>query len=154
MLDQNHSLIPSVHNLSYDVYFFGSNLPASQALEFDLNQFFDGLGFVWGHECRIAGGNEWDVWDPVAAQWIPTGVPCYPNNNAWNHLTLEVERTSGNQLLYKSITLNGVTNTLNIYHNPASYPGWYGITVNYQMDGNNVQTPYSIYLDKLSFTYE
>jgi hypothetical protein len=154
MLDQDHSLVPSVHNLSYDVYFYGTNLGASQALEFDLNQFFDGMGFVWGHECRIAGGNEWDIWDPVSAHWIPTGIACFPNNKAWNHLTLQVERTSDNQLLYKSITLNGVTNNLNIYHSPASYPGWYGITANYQMDGNNVQSPYSIYLDQLTFTYE
>jgi hypothetical protein len=28
------------------------------------------------------------------------------------------------------------------------------VTINYQMDGNNEQTPYSVYLDNLSFTYE
>jgi len=21
------------------------------------------MGFIWGHECRIASGNEWDVFD-------------------------------------------------------------------------------------------
>jgi len=154
MLDQNHTLVPSVHNFSYDVYFYSSNLPASQAVEFDLNQFFDGMGFIWGHECRIAGGNEWDIWDNVNARWVPTGVPCYPTNNAWNHLTIQVERTGSNQLLYKSITLNGVTNNLNQYYNPGLAPGWYGITVNYQMDGNNTQTPYSVYLDRLTFAYQ
>jgi len=154
LLDQNHAIVPSVHNFTYDVYFYGSNLGASQALEFDLNQFFDGVGFIWGHECRIAGGNGWDIWDNVNAHWVQTGIPCYPNNNAWNHLTIHVQRTSNNQLLYQSITLNGVTNVLNRTYSPGSAPGWYGITVNYQMDGNSVQSPYTVYLDKLSILYQ
>ena len=152
--DSNHTIVPNVHQFIYDVYFFGSNLPASQALEFDLNQFFGGMGFIWGHECRIAGGHEWDVWDNIGQNWVPTGIKCYPNNNAWNHLTLQVERTSNNQLWYKSITLNGVTNKLNWYYSPKPTANWYGITVNYQMDGNSNQTPYSIYLDQLTFSYQ
>jgi hypothetical protein len=30
---------------------------------------------------------------------------------------------------------------------------WYGVTINYQQDGNKKQTPYSIWLDKLNFSY-
>ncbi len=151
--DSNHSIVPTLHNFTYDVYFWGSNLGVAQALEFDLNQFFDNMGFIWGHECRVAGGNEWDIWDNVSQHWVPTGVSCYPVNNAWNHLTLEVERTSNNELLYKSITLNGKTANLNQYYKAGSAPGWYGVTVNYQQDGNSKQTPFSVYLDKLTFTY-
>lgn len=152
--DTGHTLVPTYHSFTYDVDFYTSSLPVSQALEFDINQFFNNLGFTWGHECRIAGGNEWDIWDNVTQHWVPTGISCYPNNNAWNHLTIQVQRTSDNQLLYQSITLNGVTSTLNQYSNPGSTPGWYGITVNYQMDGNYQQTPYAVYLDNLTFTYE
>jgi hypothetical protein len=152
--DTNHTLVPSLHDFTYDVYFYGSNLGASQALEFDINQFFDGMGFTWGHECRIAGGNEWDVWDNVKMKWTPTGISCYPLENAWNHLTVQVERTSSNQLLYQSITFNGVTHTLNWTYAPFSAPGWYGITINYQMDGNYEQSAYDVYLDKLNFTYQ
>jgi hypothetical protein len=154
MPDKNHSLVPTFHNFTYDVYFFTSNLGASQALEFDLNQFFGGMGFIWGHECRVAGGNEWDIWDNVNAKWVPTGISCYPNNNAWNHLTIQVQRTSDNQLLYQSITLNGKTSTLNQYYSPGKAPGWYGVTVNYQMDGDNQQTPYTVFLDQLTFSYD
>ena len=152
--DTNHTLVPSLHDFTYDVCFYGSNLGASQALEFDINQFFDGMGFTWGHECRIAGGNEWDVWDNVKMKWTPTGISCYPLENAWNHLTVQVERTSSNQLLYQSITFNGVTHTLNWTYAPFSAPGWYGITINYQMDGNYEQSAYDVYLDKLNFTYQ
>ena len=152
--DTHHTLVPAYHTFTYDVDFYTASLPVSQALEFDINQFFNNLGFTWGHECRIAGGHEWDIWDNVTQHWVPTGIACYPNNNSWNHLTIQVQRTSDNQLLYQSITLNGVTSTLNQYSNPGSTPGWYGITVNYQMDGNYQQVPYTVYLDNFTFTYE
>ena len=79
--DTKKTLIPTLHNFIYDVYFFGNNVPASQALEFDINQFVNGKSFIWGHECRIAGGHEWDVWNSNAQRWVPTGVPCNPINN-------------------------------------------------------------------------
>jgi hypothetical protein len=154
MLDPNHTLVPTLHNFTYDVYFWGDDLSLSQAVEFDINQFFDNMGFIWGHECRIAGGNEWDVWDNVNAQWVPTGIACHPNSNAWNHVTIQVQRTSSNQLLFQTITLNGVTGYVNQYYNPGSAVGWYGVTINYQEDGNSSQSPYSVYLDQLTFTYD
>jgi hypothetical protein len=154
MPDTNHDQVNTYYNFTYDVYFYGSNLGLAQALEFDVNQFFDSMGFIWGHECRIASGNEWDVWDDASSKWIPTGIGCYPNDNAWNHLTIQVQRTSSNQLVYQSITLNGVTNTLNWTYGHGSAPSsWWGITINYQMDGNDVQSPYTVYLDDLTFTY-
>jgi len=152
--DSNHTLVPTLHTFTYDVYFYGSNLSASQALEFDINQFFNNQGYTWGHECRIGGGNEWDVWNNVAETWVPTGIPCNPLENAWNHLTIVVQRTSSNQLNYQSITLNGVTHTLNWTYAPWSAPGWYGVVINYQQDGNYKQSPYTVYVDKLNFTYE
>jgi len=150
--DNNQTLVPSLHNFVYDVYFYGTNLNASQALEFDLNQFTNGLSFIWGHECRVAGGNEWDIWDNQAGHWVPTGIPCYPKSNDWNHLVIQVQRTADNQLLYQSITLNGQQYNLNAYYAPTS-TSWYGITINYQQDGNNVQTPYQVTLDNLNFRY-
>ena len=150
--DKNKTLIPSLHNFTYDVYFFGNNIASSQALEFDINQFVGGKSFIWGHECRIAGGHEWDVWDNVARHWHPTGIPCNPHNNAWNHLIIQVQRNSRNQLVFQSITLNGVKSQPNFVSSPTG-TNWYGVTINYQQDGNKKQTPYSIWLDKLNFSY-
>ena len=154
MPDGNQTMVPSLHNFTYDVYFYGDNFGPSQALEFDINQFFGNMGFIFGHECRIASGNEWDVWDNQNARWTPTGIPCYPNSNSWNHLTIQVQRTSNNDLVYQSITLNGSTHTLNWTFPHGSSPGWYGLTINYQMDGNSKQDSYNVYLDNLTFTYE
>jgi hypothetical protein len=153
--DSGGTVVPNVHDFTYDVYFWGDNLGLSEALEFDINQFFGGMGFIFGHECRIASGNEWDVWDNQNAHWVHTGVPCHPNSNAWNHVTLKMQRTSDNHLTYQSITLNGQTATLNWSFEHGSAPGsWYGVTLNYQMDGNVRQDSYKIYLDNLNISYQ
>ncbi|HET8826721.1 MAG TPA: hypothetical protein VFM77_16390, partial [Terriglobales bacterium] len=152
--DYSNTLTKGARNFIYDVYFYASNIGYSQALEFDINQFLGsagGKGYIWGHECRIAGGHEWDTYDNVHKKWVATGVPCNPKNNAWNHLVIQVARTSGGNLLFKSITLNGVTHTLNIYRAPGT-TGWNGITINYQQDGDSSMHAYSIYLDKVNFT--
>ena len=115
MPDYNHTIVPNLHNFTYDVYFYVEDPSVSQALEFDINQFVGGYSYIWGHECRIAGGNEWDIWDNPGQKWHPTGIACNPIPNAWNHLVLQAQRTSDNHLLFQSITLNGVTSTLNYY---------------------------------------
>ena len=89
MPDSNHTLVPTLSAFTYDVYFYSGQINNAQALEFDINQFFNGMGFTWGHECRVAGGNEWDYWDNGSAKWVPTGIPCYPLTNQWNHLILQ-----------------------------------------------------------------
>jgi len=154
MPDGNQTLVPTLHNFTYDVDFYGDNFGLAQALEFDVNQFFNGMGFIWGHECRIASGNEWDVWDNQNKRWTPTGVPCHPNNNSWNHVTIKVQRTSDDHLVYQSITMNGQTSNLNWTFGHGSAPGWYGVTINYQMDGNYRQDAYKVYLDNLTFSYQ
>ena len=150
--DTNHSIVPTIHNFTYDVYFYATDVESSQALEFDINQFVNGQSFIWGHECRIAGGHEWDIWDNPGQKWHATGIACNPVNNSWNHLVIQAQRTSDNHLLFKSITLNGQTANLNYYESPTPTT-WYGITINYQQDGNYKQQPYSIWLDRLNFSY-
>jgi major membrane immunogen (membrane-anchored lipoprotein) len=152
MPDTSKTIVPNLHNFTYDVYFWVDDASVSQALEFDINQFVSGNSYIWGHECRIAGGNEWDIWDNPGKKWHATGIACKPVSNSWNHLVLQVQRTSDNHLLFQSITLNGVTSTLNYYESPTPST-WYGVTINYQQDGNYAQTPYSVWLDNLNFSY-
>jgi hypothetical protein len=149
--DFGKTLAPSLHDFTYDVYFWVGNVNDSQALEFDINQFVNGKSFIWGHECRIDGGHQWDTWNNSQQKWVPSGISCNPVSNSWNHLTINVQRTSDNHLLFHTITLNGKTATLNRYDTPTS-TNWYGITVNYQMDSDYYKTPYSVYLDKFTFT--
>jgi hypothetical protein len=152
--DRDQALLPTLHNFTYDAWFFVSDAAVTQALEFDVNMFMNTVGMTWGTECRIEGGNEWDTWDNAAAKWVPSGAACNPINGGWNHVTINVQREADNTLLYESITLNGKTSILNKTSAPFSVPAdWYGITVNYQMDGDHKQNAYTAYLDKFSFTY-
>src|SRR5258708_27642898 len=73
MPDYKHTLIPTLHNFTYDVWFYLSNNTAAQALEFDINQFVNGQSFIWGHECRVAGGHQWDTWNNAGQFLVPSG---------------------------------------------------------------------------------
>jgi len=153
--DSGHTLLPTLHNFTYDAYFYPTNIGVTQTLEFDISMYFNGLGLIWGNQCNLEGGNQWDIWDNVNSRWVPTGVACYPVNNSWNHVTIQVQRESDNSLLFQSITLNGMTSNINQRYAPGSAPsGWWGITANYQMDGNYNQSANTTYLDNFSFTYQ
>ena len=152
--DSGHTLLPTIHNFTYDAYFYPTNLGVTQVLEFDINMYFNGLGLIWGHQCNILGGHQWDIWDNVGHKWVSSGAACNPINNAWNHLTIHAQRESDNSLLFQSITLNGVTSNINRTYPPGSAPGsWWGVTVNFQMDGDVNQSAYTTFLDNFTLSY-
>ena len=152
--DTGRTLIPNLHNFVYDAEVYITNYPVTQDLEFDINMYLNGVGMEWGTECNHLADGVWDIWNNVEAKWIPTSAPCLLNNNAWNHVVVQVQRESNNDLLYQTITVNGTTYTINQTVAPFSVPGgWYGMTVNYQMDGNFRQSANTTYLDNFKFTY-
>lgn len=151
--DTGHTLMPNLHNFVYDAWFYVPDITVAQSLEFDINMYLDSVGMEWGTQCDHLGTGDWDIWNNVEGKWISTGNPC-KMQNGWNHVTLQVQRESNNDLLYKTIALNGVTYNINTTVAPFSVPSsWYGMTVNYQMDGNYKQTAYTTYLDKFNVTY-
>jgi hypothetical protein len=152
--DTGHTLLPSLHNFTYDAYFYVTNASVTQVLEFDINMYMNGVGMIWGNQCNNLGGKVWDIWDNVNAKWDSTGVACNLINNSWNHVTIQAQRLSGNTLLYQSITLNGSTANINRTYAPFSVPAsWWGVTLNYQMDGNYTMAANTTYLDNFNFTY-
>lgn len=154
MPDLARTQVPSLHDFTYDADFYMTDGPHTEAMEFDINWFMHSVGITWGTECRVAGGNEWDIWDNVNAHWVPTGIACNPVTNGWNHVTVDAQRGANNEVIYKSITLNGKTSVLNKTYPPFSVPyNWYGVTVNYQMDGDRHQTAISSYVDNLNLNY-
>ena len=151
--DANHKLLPTLHNFVYDSDFYVTDASITQVLEFDINMYMNGLGMVWGNQCNYLGSKQWDIWDNANAKWVPAGVPC-KFVNGWNHVTIQVERESDNTLLYQSITLNGTTYTLNETSPPGSVDyKWWGVTANYQMDGNYKQSANSTFLDNFTLRY-
>ncbi len=151
--DADHAILPAVHNFTYDADFYVTNAAITQVLEFDISMYMNGVGMIWGHQCNYLGDGDWDLWDNVNSKWVSAGVPC-KFANGWNHVTIQVQRKSDNTLLYQTITLNGTTYTLNRTYAPATVnAGWWGVTANYQMDGNSTQAANTTYLDNFSVTY-
>ncbi len=153
-------VVSNTRHFVYDTYFYVKSLSTMQGIEFDINQFFNGKQFTWGHECRAnLSGNEWDVWQASGTTagkgyWRPTGIACYPKANAWNHVRLTVERTTSNMLHFVSIEFNGKVSYVNKYYAPGPIdPTWHAITANFQLDGDSAMDDYSVWVDKMGFFY-
>jgi hypothetical protein len=152
--DTGHTLLPTLHNFTYDAWVYVTNFSITQTLEFDINMYMNGVGMIWGTQCNHLSDGDWDVWNNSSAAWVSTGIACNLKNNAWNRVTIQAQRESNNDLLYQSITQNGVTSNINKTFGPFTVPAsWWGVTVNYQMDGNYAQTPNTTYLDNFSLMY-
>lgn len=152
--DSNHTLLPSLHNFTYDASFYVTNAPVTQVVEFDINMYMNGVGMIWGNQCNNLGGGTWDIWNNANAQWVSTGIPCSFINNGWNHVTIHAQRQSDNSITYQSITINGLTYKVNWTVAPFQVPSsWWGVTVNYQMDGNYNMTTNTTYLDNFNLNY-
>ena len=154
MTDQEHAILPTVHNMTLDLDIFPTNMAVTQDIELDLNLYMNSLGFEWGTQCNHLNGGVWDYWDNVNAHWIHTAIPCTLVDKAWNHITITTKRLPNNDLLYETITQNGVTSNLNITVPPFNVPSsWYGMTVNYQLDGNKTMAANTQYVDNMKLTY-
>ena len=71
MLDGDHTLVPTLHNFTYDAYFYGTNLSLAENIEFDIAQFVDDKGFMFGTQCQLQeNGSIWSVWDPLHGKWV------------------------------------------------------------------------------------
>jgi hypothetical protein len=142
----------SVSHFTYDLYFYIDNPDAAQALEFDINQTFGGVRWVWGSECNFRGETPglWDIWDDVNG-WTPQpNMPCNPfPANTWIHLVWNVERV-GQQVHYISLQVGGTTFNVDKYFDNT--PDWTleEIDVAFQMDGDYSQQPYNVWLDEVT----
>jgi hypothetical protein len=142
----------AIKNFTYDLNFYITNSTAPEALEFDVNQSNNVYKFIFGTQCNIKDGAQWDVWGNAAGNWIHTGIPCTaPAAYTWHHLTWQFQRTA-TQVIYVSLTYDGVTHYVNRTY-PARANNVSEINVAFQMDGDSKQTAFSAWLDKVSLKY-
>lgn len=154
MPDSNRTLLPGVKHMIYDTDVYVGNLAVAQDLEFDINIYLNGVGMEWGLQCNHLNGNVWDIWNNVNVHWVHTSIPCTIKDKSWNHVSFQVQREANNDVTYQTLTVNGTTYKINQTVAPFHVPsGWYGMTVNYQMDGDRHQTAYSTMLDNFNVTY-
>jgi hypothetical protein len=153
--DADHQILPNLHHFTYDADFNVTDASVTNALEFDVSLWMDGVtGMTFGTQCALLQDGEWDIWNNQTGQWVPSGIPCQ-FVNGWNHVTLEFQRQSDNSTLYQSITLNGKTYPVNQSFAATQAPaGWWGLNANYQVDSDNNGDPVTTYVDNLAITYQ
>lgn len=139
-------------HFTYDLWFYIDRPNVSEALEFDVNQSFDGIRYTWGTECSFKNTHKWDIWDPASFKWVPTNVDCKPfSPNAWHHLVWQFERTN-HQVHYVSVTVDNQTLPVEIYEDPQTNWKSDDVNVAFQMDGDISQDPYNVWLDQVTLS--
>jgi hypothetical protein len=141
----------SVHHLVYDLSYFVKDPGASQALEFDVNQSTGSAKYIFGTQCDFKGAaKNWDVWDSAHHTWVHTGVHCdVPSANSWHHLTWELERTGDNHAHFIAFTIDGARHQVDKYFSPERVSA-YELNVAFQMDGDQGQQNYDVWLDEVN----
>ena len=135
----------------YDLYFYLTTPGAAQSLEFDMNQSVNGRKYIFGTQCNVRDGSQWDVWDTAHGRWVHSGVGCsQPPAYQWNHLVLEFQR-SGSQTKFVSVTLNGHKSYFNRSYNTIGVNAQ-ELNAAVQLDGNYRQQNYSMWVDKMTVT--
>lgn len=144
----------NVSHFIYDVYFYIDDPSAPQALEFDVNQTYDGQRWTWGSECNLKVDGHWDIWDDGKQLWEETNVPCLDTDfqaNTWNHISWDIQQ-AGSNVQYNTLTVNGT-----VYQVNTTYPNQQNWTLEeidtaFQMDLDEVGAPFHVWLDQVTLT--
>lgn len=115
-------------------------------LELDLNQVLaGGQTVLYGMQCD-GWTNSWDITvnkgttQSPNMQWQQTNVPCNVRSwstNTWHHVQLAYSRNDTGWITYKSVTLDGVSHSINTTVLGACNLGWAPVLlVNVQLDGS------------------
>ena len=102
--DISHTLVPSLHNFTYNTDLYVTNLSVAAVLEFDVSMYIDGIGMFFGTQCNHLNGGGWNVSNNVTQQWTATPMACNLVNG-WNHITLQFQRGSSDSVIYRSIAV-------------------------------------------------
>src|SRR5215471_8554166 len=136
----------------YDLYFYIDQADLPEALEFDVNQSFNGTRWVYGTECSYKDTGKWDVWDGSTHKWVTSKVACPQiSSTTWHHLIWQFERVNG-QVHYISVTLDNQTYPVDMYLGAESNFVGEGVDVAFQLDGDSHQNPYSVWLNEVTLS--
>lgn len=137
-----------------DFDFYIKDATVAQGLEFDVFYSRDGKKNYFLTECDSRGryAGTWQVSNAVIDQWQHTGYPCKVNSYAWNHVTLEFYRTPTGMTHFVSATMNGNKQTFNVEYLPQNVSS-FEMNAAVQLDGDEKQDNYSIWVDKMSLKY-
>ncbi len=138
--------------LDFDVYIQDASV--AQGLEMDIFYSRDGQKNYFLTECDSRGSNKgtWQVSDAVIDKWQHTGLPCKMNSFAWNHVTLEFLRQPDGNTRFVSVSMNGDKHYVNQTYS-ARLVSSFEMNAAIQLDGDENQDPWSVWVDRMSITY-
>ena len=141
----------STPQLAYDFWAYVTDPTSPQALNFKADQIVSGLEYPFMMECDFKNTRLWRVWNPVSGgSWVNTSIGCSAfTANSWNHFVIHVERTTGNQLHYQDIVINGTTYTINLLENSISNNSANSMTVDVELVGDGTPHTYSLWVDQM-----
>ena len=140
-------------HFQYDVDFYLTTPQYAFALEFDTNQTVNSRRFVFGTQCGVNYDHQWDVWDTLGNHWKPTGIPCaIPTAFQWHHLTWEYYRDAS-AIHYVAVTVDGVKHFVNAAYSSKAWSNSPELNIAFQMDGDSVMHPYSVWIDNARLAY-
>lgn len=141
----------SVSNFKLDAYYRLSNPAYSQGVEFSSNHHVGTSWYKFSVQCSYFKGH-FSVWDTKGARWSATTIPCKrPALNSWDHLTVNTSISNG-KAVFTSLTLNGVTHSINQSFYPSKKATSASYGVHFQMNGDLYAHPYYAYVDQFTYT--
>lgn len=143
----------SAKNFKLDFYIYVHDFTVIQGLEMDVFFSQGGKKNYFLTECDGRGNyrNTWQVSDAVRDQWQHTGLSCVVQPYAWNHVVLQFQRNSDGSTKFVSVSMNGVQHYVNRTY-AAENVNSSEMNAAIQLDGDERQDPYSVWVDKMTLT--
>lgn len=145
-----------IKNLVYDFYLYipAASANAPQAIEFECQHVVDGYVYNYAWQAEYAQ-HVWRTFDYVNKVWIATSVPFTAfAPDTWHHIVAE-SHGEGTNTVHDAITVDGVRTVVNIVR-PAkpTTQTTPSLSNAFQLDLNSVPTAYTVYVDKMTVSYE
>jgi hypothetical protein len=131
-----------------------------QAVEFTMNKWHQSYRYEFALQWQNVGDGapQWRYWDPHATPdpWVAFSPPITQclSGETWHTLTLDGE-IAGGLARYTGFTIDGTHHTMVQTAAPAYTPSEPDrLAVAIQLDGNAVQSPYEVVVDRVSLEQE
>ena len=132
----------------FQLYISSSARQASQAVEFEFQQTSGGMTFNYAWQADFSHG-VWRNFDYLNRAWVATTVPLTMlTPDTWHLIRVEGTRDD-TTVTNTSITIDGVTHTVNSHFAAKNTGTADKFTNAFQLDSDSAMDPYSVYVDSM-----
>jgi hypothetical protein len=155
---QEHTPVSSqINALTYefDLYIPPGIENDLQGFEFECQQIVNGWVYNFGWQAYY-GDKVWRIFDYGLKQWDSANIPFTPfTPGTWHHIVAEYHNDlTTHTVFHDALTVDGTRYAVNITHNAFNAGGRDQFTNAVQLDSNSTATPYSVYVDKMTISYQ